>query len=211
VMFLVLCALSAPAQEVVKLPTPDLKANASFAEVVNTAKTMAAISNDPLPLADLSYILWIAGGRTFTVDTVSGASRAYPSAFNSYPIRLYVLAGNVTGLKAGIYQYVVEDHGLKLLVTGDQRATSIKGAGYAGSVAFQPATIVLAADTAKYGTGDRQRWLQQELGALAEVVSLTAASRGRAINIVSEVDPAKAKALFKSQDDPLLFLPIGKQ
>jgi SagB-type dehydrogenase family enzyme len=212
-LLLLISALSAQAQETVKLPKPDLKSNVSFADMINKAKTGAAISSDPLPLADLSAILWVAGGRRFNnVDAVSSASRAYPSAFGWYLIRLYVLAGNVTGLKAGVYQYVPEEHSLRLLVDGDLRAKSVEGVFSASVVPYQPATVVLAIDMGNNKrTYSEHPWLQMELGSLTELISLTAASRGHAINIVSEVDPQKEKALFKSQDDPLLFLPIGNQ
>ena len=196
-------------QETVKLPKPDLNKGVSFAEVINKAKTNS-FGTGPLPAADLSCILWVAGGRRFNVDAVSSASRAYPSTFAWYPIHLYVLAGNVTGIDAGIYQYVPEEHGLKLLVIGDHRADSVKGAAYAGAVTTNPAAIVLAVDMNQNKTRySGHLWLPMELGSLAEVISLTAASGGHAISIVSEIDPEKAKKLFQIKEDPLLFLPIG--
>jgi SagB-type dehydrogenase family enzyme len=209
VFLLLVPVFLATSQETVKLPRPDLNRAVSFADVINRAKT-SSFEAGPLSAADLSCILWVAGGRRFNVDTVSGASRAYPSTFAWYPIHLYVLAGNVTGVRAGIYRYVPEEHGLKLLVEGDHRADSVKGAAYAGAVGANPATIVLAVDmdqnASRYG---RHSWLAMELGFLAETISLTAASTGHAISIVSEVDPEKAKALFKIREDPLLFLPVG--
>jgi SagB-type dehydrogenase family enzyme len=199
----------APSLETVKLPRPDLNNRVSFAEVINQARTNS-YGTGPLSAADLSCILWIAGGRRFNVDAVSSASRAYPSTFSWYPIHLYVLAGNVTGIKAGIYQYVPEEHGLKLLVTGDHRADVVKGAVYAGAVATNPATVVLAVDMsqnkARY---NGHLWLPMELGFLAEAISLTAASKGHGISIVSEVDPEKAKVVCQIEEDPFLFLPIG--
>jgi SagB-type dehydrogenase family enzyme len=178
----------ATSQETVKLPKPDLNNSVSFAEV----------------------ILWVAGGRRFNVDAVSSASRAYPSTFAWYPIHLYVLAGNVTDIKAGIYQYLPKEHGLKLLVKGDHRADLVKGAVYADAVTTNPATIVLAVDMNQNKTRySGHQWLPMELGFLAEAISLTAASTGHAISIVSEVDPEKAKGLFQIKEDPFLFLPIG--
>ena len=213
VFLLLVSALSAQAQAIVKLPKPDMKTNVSFADVVNKAKTGAAISDDPLPIADLSAILWAAGGRRFNnVDAMSSASRAYPSAFDRYLVHLYVMAGKVSGLPAGVYQYVPEDHSLKLLVDGDLRAKSVEGVSYASTVPSQPATVVLAVDMEKSRKSYSEHpWLQMEVGAMAELISFTAASRGRAVDIVSEVDPQKEKILFKSQDSPLLLLPIGKQ
>ena len=199
----------ATSQETVKLPKPDMNNSVSFAEVINKAKTNS-YGAGPLSAADLSCILWVAGGRRFNVDTVSSASRAYPSTFAWYPIHLYVLAGNITDIEAGIYQYVPEEHGLKLLVKGDHRADSVKGTVYAGAVTTNPATIVLAVDMNQNKTRySGHLWLPMELGFLAEAISLTATSKGHAISIVSEVDPEKAKGLFQIKEDPLLFLPIG--
>ena len=199
----------ATSQETVKLPKPDLNNSVSFAEVINKARTNSYATGS-LSAADLSCILWVAGGRRFNVDTVSSASRAYPSTFAWYPIDLYVLAGNVNNIEAGIYQYVPEEHGLKLLVKGDHRADSVKGAIFANAVTTNPATIVLAVDMNQNRTRySGHPWLQMELGFLAEAISLTAALKGHAISIVSEVDPEKAKALFQIKEDPLLFLPIG--
>ena len=209
-LLLLLSAFHAMAQETVKLPKPDLTSKVSFAEVINKARTNAIFSQPPVSAADISSILWIAGGRRFNVDSVSGASRAYPSTFARYPIHLYLLVANVAGIKAGIYQYVPEEHALKLLVSGDLREEAVKGVIYATAVTSASATVVLAVDmTQNKARYSDHPWLSMELGFLAETISLTAASRGRAISIVSEVDPEKEKALFKTNEDPLLFLPIG--
>jgi SagB-type dehydrogenase family enzyme len=207
--FFLLPVLMATSQETVKLPKPDMTRSVSFAEVINKAKTNS-YAGGPLSASDLSTILWVAGGRRFDGDAVSSASRAYPSTFAWYPIHLYLLAGKVTGIEAGIYKYVPEEHGLKLLVKGDHRADSVKGANFASAVTTNAATVVLAVDMEQYKARYQgHQWLPIELGSLAEAISLTAASEGHAISIVSEVDPEKAKELFQIQEDPLLFLPIG--
>lgn len=199
------------AQEIVQLPKPDLSSAVTFSEVINHARTNATyLTRPPVSAADLSCILWIAGGRRFNVDGVSGASRAYPSTFSWYPIDLFVVVANVDGIKAGIYQYLPREHGLKLLVGGDHRQEAVDGVPFSYGVTAASATVVLAVDMTQYK--DRYQghpWLSMELGFLAETISLTAASRGHAISIVSEVDPQKEKALFETQEDPLLFLPVG--
>ncbi|MCD4810892.1 MAG: nitroreductase family protein [Methanosarcinales archaeon] len=58
-----------------------------------------------LTLAEISQLLWAAQGITHP-----GGYRTAPSAGALYPLEVYVVAGNVEGLQAGIYKYRPQGH-----------------------------------------------------------------------------------------------------
>jgi SagB-type dehydrogenase family enzyme len=211
----VICLVLLPAyiansQEIIQLPKPQLQKAVTLEEAINKVRTDKIYTKKALRVADLSLMLWAAAGKRFYVDAVSSATRTYPSGFAIYSVRLYVLVGEVEGIKAGIYQYVPNDHALKLMKKGDLRSESIKSAVYAGSVTQAPATIVLAADldATRSSYGERPI-LGMEVGCLAQTVRMVAASAGIGVGMVSLIDPATFRDLFSTKEAPLLFLPLG--
>lgn len=75
----------------------------------------------PLPLEDLSALLYAAQGLT----APRLGFRAAPSAGALYPIETYVVVHDVEGLEIGLYHYAVADHALEAVRTGDLRASLV--------------------------------------------------------------------------------------
>ena len=205
--------LVATAQSFFPLPRPRVPRVMSFEDVLNRIRTDRDYSPRPLRIVDLSYVLWAAGGGRFDADAVNGASRTYPSAFEMYPVRLYLLVGAVEGFKPGIYQYLPVGHRLKRLKEGDHRKESVKGSMYGGFVARAPATVVLAADSgpmsAMFGERGRGLYLPLEVGHLSQTLRLAAASAGISVGIVGAFHHGRIKCLLGIQEEPLLLLPLG--
>lgn len=197
------------AQETVALPKPKAK-GMSLADALKKVLSDRVYADKALAIPDLSYVLWVTAGNRFGVDTYTGASRTYPSAFGIYPVRMYLLVGKVDGVKPGFYQYAAADHGLKLLKEGDFRTQVVEGSQYALFAAQAPATLVVTADLGKI-SGERGRtvYLPMEVGYVAQTMRLAAASAGLSSGIIGSFEPAKAKALFGIKDEPILLLPFG--
>ncbi len=76
---------------------------------------MRSYADEPLTLADVSQLLWSAQG-------ITGGStlRAAPSAGATYPLEVYVVAGGVARLAAGIYRYNNRAHELDEVAEEDK-------------------------------------------------------------------------------------------
>ena len=65
-------------------------------------------NDEVLTLTEISQLLWAVQGITHP-----GGYRTAHSAGALYPLEVYVVAGNVDGLQAGIYKYRQQGHELE--------------------------------------------------------------------------------------------------
>ena len=94
-------------REIIRLPEPKHDGTVSVEHALRNRRSVRRFKNEPLTLAELSQLLWAAQGIT----TPRGF-RTAPSAGALFPLELYVAAGNVSDLPAGIYKYSCRDHTL---------------------------------------------------------------------------------------------------
>ncbi len=76
---------------------------------------------------------------------MSGPTRTVPSAGGRYPMELYVVAGSVEGIDAGIYSYSPRSHALEALRNGDFRDDIARATVMQLFVRKAPAIIVIGA------------------------------------------------------------------
>ena len=100
----------------IKLPPPQLKSAVPLAEALHSRRSIRSYSDAPLTLSEIAQLAWAAQGVTH-----GQGFRTAPSAGALYPLELYLVAGNVTGLESGIYHYLPENHALEHLAGGDHR------------------------------------------------------------------------------------------
>jgi len=87
-----------PIPETIKMPQPDQTGEASLEKALQERHSVREYRNIPITLSELSQILWAAQGISET------GKRTVPSAGALYPLEVYAVVGNVTGLSAGIYR-----------------------------------------------------------------------------------------------------------
>ncbi len=201
VCLLLLPVCLASSQEKIQLPQPQFQKTLTLGDAINKAHTDKVYKDTALRLADLSLIVWAASGKRLDVDAVSNAT------FVSYDVRLYVLVGNVERIDAGIYEYVPNEHALKLMKKGDFRAQSVEGTAQSYAVTQAPATVVMAADLGASAKGERP--IVIEAAFLAQTVRMVAPPAGVGVGMVTTVDPAVFGRVFGTKDAPLIFLPLG--
>jgi SagB-type dehydrogenase family enzyme len=161
-------------------------------------------------LERLARLLWAAQGVTR-----SDGGRAAPSAGGLYPLTLYVAAGHVTGLPAGIYRYAAAEHTLRLVRSGDARA-EIAAAAYGQDwIADSPAVALIAADygrtAARYGDRAR-RYVDVEAGHAAQNLCLEAVALALGAAVVGAFDDAELglAARLPKRQAPVLLVPVGQ-
>ena len=137
-----------------------------------------------------------------------------PSAGALYPLEVYLLAGEVTGLPPGIYHYDPGGHVLETVLPDDRRRRLSDAAFRQGWIRTAAAVIVLTAlfrrTTGKYG--DRgNRYVHLEAGHAAQNVYLQATSLGLGTTTVGAFHYERVQAVLELPDEaqPLCLLPIG--
>ncbi len=194
----------------VALPKPRLEGDVAVERALALRRSVRAFAPEPLPLSTVSQLLWAAQGITDPAGL-----RTAPSAGALYPLEVYLVAGAVTGVRAGVYRYEPRHHRLILESEGDPRAGVAKAALDQDWVAEAPAIVVLAAvyeRTARKYAKRAARYVHMEVGHAAQNVYLQAAALGLGTTLVGGFrDEEIARVLGLPGDaKPLALLPVGK-
>lgn len=107
-------------RELVPLPDP-AKTGLKVADIrkcIGNRKSVRRFRNEPVTLAELSFLLWATQGvREFVSDALHrhhAVKKTVPSAGSRHPFETYIAARLVEGLSEGIYRYVGSKHALVL-------------------------------------------------------------------------------------------------
>ncbi|MCK4852066.1 MAG: SagB/ThcOx family dehydrogenase [Candidatus Omnitrophica bacterium] len=201
--------------DMIKLPEPEFKGDVSVEKAIHDRRSVRDFSGIPLSMQEVSQLLWAAGG--VTVDGVTGPTRAHPSAGAVYPLEIYLVAGNVTGLDAGIYRYGWRDNFLVPVRKGDFRPDLANAALRQRMIAYAPASIVVTMSagrvTGAYGRRGLERYAPMDAGHLGQNVHLQAGSMGLGTVMVGAFrDDEVWKVLgIKSKGEiPVYIMPVGR-
>ena len=85
----------------IKLPVPRTDAGMPVERALQQRRSVRTFADRPLELDEIAQLLWSAQGITR-----HDGRRTAPSAGALYPLELYLLAGNVKGLPAGVWHYL---------------------------------------------------------------------------------------------------------
>ena len=186
-----------PSAPRVALPEPETGDGMGVWETLARRRSERRYVDQPLALADLSQLLWAAQGVTATGYGVK--FRTAPSAGALYPVETYIVVHAVEGIEPGVYHYVVGDHELEQLETGDFRRATAQVAldqeiAYRASVVFVW-TAVFARSKWKY----RQRayrYIYLDAGHIAQNVALAA--------VALDLGSCQVAALYDDEANALL-------
>jgi SagB-type dehydrogenase family enzyme len=192
-----------------ELPEPCLDGDVSLEASIRERRSVREFSNRPLSLAEVGQLLWAAQGLTSR-----DGGRAAPSAGALYPLELYLVAGNIESLPAGLYRYQPRGHRLQHLADRDLRDALARAALGQAWVRRAPAVLVIAAiyerSERKYGQRAR-RYTRIETGHAAQNVYLQAVALGLGTVIVGAFDDAEVQQVLDLPEDhaPLALMPVG--
>ncbi|MBN1161728.1 MAG: SagB/ThcOx family dehydrogenase [Dehalococcoidales bacterium] len=193
----------------ITLPEPVYDSDTSIEEALLARRSVRNFSEEPITLQQLSQLLWVGQGIT----DPSG-KRTAPSAGALYPLKLYVVVGNVEGLAAGIYEYEPETHALVKSADGDQRTSLAQVALGQASVEQGALDIVITAiyeiTTIKYGERGI-RYVHMEAGHAAQNICLEAVALELGAVTIGAFDDAGVQQVLGLPDNevPLYIIPIG--
>ncbi|MFW6181752.1 MAG: SagB/ThcOx family dehydrogenase [Spirochaetota bacterium] len=197
----------------VDLPRVEGETGVSLERVLAGRRSVRRFADRPLSMKQAGRLLWACAGRS--ADGVTGATRTIPSAGGIYPLRVYLAAGSVQGLEAGVYRYLPEEHRLLLQAGGDLRRDLARAALQQGFIARAPASVVITARTARtarrYGAR-AQRYVHIEAGHAAQNLSLEAvALQLGTVPVGAFIDEQVAEVIGvdMKEEQPLYILPVG--
>jgi nitroreductase len=176
---------------------------------------------------EVSQLLWAAQGVTD-----DKGHRTAPSAMARYPLQVYLLAGNVTGLPSGIYHYSPQGHNLTIIAQGKIDDYYNATSGFEAWIKTAPAIFVIAGDlngmnmqgsqplrnqtsrSANQASGlDNSRFVYIEAGAAAENLLLEVVSLNLACTYTAGFNANKTEELLglPAGEVPIGVLPVGKE
>jgi SagB-type dehydrogenase family enzyme len=195
--------------DAIKLPAAQLKGKLFLEEVIQARRSIRTYADTPLKLQDISQLLWAAQGITGP-----NGLRTAPSPIAVYLVQVYLVAGNVEGLKPGVYSYKPQDHSLEQIRDGDLRQ-QLGGLGQAvfGSGA---ALLVIASldEKSSKAFGDYAvRASSLEIGHVAQNIALQGTALDLGLVTASGFDSNKARSLLglPPNETPVYLIPVGKK
>jgi SagB-type dehydrogenase family enzyme len=194
----------------IALPEPRIGGEAVLERALAERRSIREFGKAPLTQAEVSQLLWAGQGITSR-----DGRRTAPSAGAFYPLGLYLVAGNVQGLEAGVYKYVPEGHRLKRIAPGDARRELSIAALEQECVERGAAVLVFAAAAkrtlAKYGPRGVQ-YVHIEVGHAAQNVALQATALGLGAVTIGAFDDAEVRRVVRLADNeaPFYLMPLGR-
>lgn len=193
----------------IQLPQPLTTGSVSVEEALHRRRSIRTFRSDSVELGVVSQLLWAAQGMSD-----DRGLRTAPSAGALYPLEVFLVAGAVEGLPAGIYRYRPAGHRLERVRAGDHRGEIARGALGQAWMADAPLTILVAAvfsrTRARYGDrGDR--YVHMEVGHAAQNIYLQAEALELGTTVVGAFrDDAVARAAaLRTEESPMVLLPVG--
>ena len=197
-------------QEVIHLPQPAHDGAVSVEHALLNRRSIRHYKDAPLTLREISQLLWAAQGIT------SGRGfRTAPSAGALFPIEVYVAAGKVAQLPAGIYQYNYRDHTIFQRIDTDQRSELSRAALNQKVIARAPAVLLICAVFERVTRTYGQRGIAytfMEIGHAAQNVCLQAVAMGMGTVVIGAFrdDEVKVIANLAKDERPVYIIPVGK-
>ncbi len=194
---------------VFKLSQPSFDGKFSVERALKNRRSVRHFSDAIISFQELSQLLWACNGLS------EANYRTAPSAGATYPLHCYAVVGSVENLEKGVYQYIVEHHGLKRTLPYDLRSALCRAALYQTFIQQAPVVIVLTAvfkrTTGHYGQRGN-RYVHMEAGHAGQNISLQAVALGLGCVMVGAFNDAMVNEVLSLDkgEEPLYIIPVGR-
>lgn len=200
--------------ENIKLPDPSLAGTMSVEEALYKRRSVREYSKKALTLQQASQLLWASYGVT-EISRRGRELKTAPSAGATYPLEIYLMAGNVEGLSPGLYRYLPSTHSLQAERLGDFRPGAEDASYNQEMIEDAPATIVFSAvyerTTSRYGQRGRDRYVCMDLGHSAQNLYLQTTAMGLITCAIGAFDDAAMQGVLQlpKEEEILYLMPVG--
>lgn len=196
--------------ELIRLPDPQYEGERSLEWTLLRRRSARRYLRERLSLREVAQILWAAQGR----NSARGFSTA-PSAGATFPLEIFLAAGDVEQLTPAIYRYLRQEHALSPMGGADVRTELVRAALGQEWVRDGAAAIVFAAvysrTTRRYGERG-YRYVHMEAGHAQQNVHLQAAALRIGTVVVGAFEDREVKRIMgmKADEEPLSIMPLGR-
>jgi len=190
----------------IKLPRPKEKGSTSIEETLNQRRSVRDYKKGPLTLEEISQLLWAGSGKNLY-------RRTAPSAGATYPLEIYLAAGEVEGLEPGLYYFSYSKHHLEKRREQDIRKKLSRASLSQGMIEEAPVDIIITADfsrtTGHYGQRGI-RYVHMEVGHVGQNISHQANALNQGTVMIGAFDDKEVKEVLGIKEEPLYIIPVGK-
>jgi len=197
VLFISISLLQAQELKPVKLSAPQTEIGKPLMQVFHLRQSTRIFDTKPLPLQELSNLLWAAYG----INRPESGHRTVPSAMNWQEYDVYVV------LKDGIYIYDAKLNSLIPVTSGDLR----EFAGKQDFVKTAPVNLIYVSNSARISksgdlTEDQKLFTAVDAGFIAQNVYLYCASQGLVAVVRGMFDHIKLAEILKLKPEQKIIL-----
>lgn len=194
----------------IKLPEVRRDGPMSVEQALFSRRSFREFKRESLTLQEITQLLWSADGVTDVRNY-----RTAPSAGALFPLEVYLVAGQVTGIPPGIYRYGPRRHVLEQRVPGDRREDLCQAALGQDAIRRAPAILAFFAiyDRTMKKYGERgMRYVHMEVGHAAQNISLQAVALDIGAVVIGAFRDEKVKKIMNCETDqyPLYLIPVGR-
>ena len=195
----------------IELPGPRTDGQISLEAALQLRRSIRSFQETPVSFTSVAQLLWAAQGVTH-----HRGLRTAPSAGALYPLEIYVVAGNVEGLAAGIYHYRPLRHVLVEITGGDHRQALCRDALGQQAIGSAPISFVIAGIPARTAGkyGDRGvRYMLLEGGHAAQNLCLQAVVLELGSVVIGAFSDQKVGNMLQLGigEVPFYIIPVGKE
>lgn len=200
-------ALAQDAPQAIRLPEARRQGEMSLEAALWARRSIRDLKPDAVPLADAAQLLWAAQGKNRP-----DGHRTAPSARAVYPLEVYLVAGAVDGLAAGVYRYRSATHDLVLAQAGDRRAELASAPGRPSRAAEAPLIVVyvMSGERARRLGALAERFSAMEVGFAAQNLYLQAASLGLGTTFMAGFNDSAMTRVLAAGERALGIMPVGQ-
>ncbi len=201
----------AQAQDTIELPDFSVEGEISLEKALDLRKSTRSFTDESLTLEEAAQLLWAAQG----VNRPEKDYRTAPSAGATFPLEVYLAAGNVDGLEPGVYRYLPLEHKLEKVRSGDPRADLHAQALRQSPVRQAPAVIAIAGiyerTTGRYGERGKQ-YVHNEVGHAGQNVQLQSAALDLGSVVIGAFSESGVQQVLglESNEVPFYLMPVGR-
>ena len=179
----------------IQLPQPQTEIGKPLMQVLKLRQSTRSFDSKPLPLQELSNLLWAAYG----INRPESGKRTAPSAMNWQEFDIYVV------LQEGVYVYDAKDNVLNQIAKGDYRELC----GGQDFVKSAPLNLVYVADFTrikKMNNEDLSPFVGMDCGFIAQNVYLYCASQELGVVVRAGIDGNRFAETLKLKADQKVIL-----
>jgi SagB-type dehydrogenase family enzyme len=193
----------------ITLPTPNKKGNVSLEQALSSRRSVRQYAAKPLSAENVSQLLWSAQGVTN-----ERGFRTAPSAGATFPLEMFVLVNNVTGLQKGIYHYNPFENSLHIIHLHDVSAQLAKASFSQSMIQEGGAVFIFGAvferTTQRYN--DRGiRYVYNEIGHASQNLHLQAAALNLGTVAIGAFQDEEVEGILNLDPEirVLYMMPVG--